>query len=175
MQWLASLLCCYMYFFSLCGKLLIQTRHSKQFSCHLLAVFEGKTSNSDDYKHGESINWFLSKSITWALTIRKRHEFLVQASACKHCRSFLRCPNRPRSSWSLCTRSPCWTSSSSTRVCTNTASLSAPCCVCVSSCSRCEPTCSAAGRPSPRTSDEGTVGRWWWWNLLQECFKRSFI
>lgn len=68
-----------------------------------------------------------------------------------------RCPNRPRSSWSLCMRSLCWTSSSSTLVCMSTVSLSAPCCVSASSSSRCGPTYSAAEQLLPRTSDEGRL------------------
>lgn len=69
----------------------------------------------------------------------------------------LRYLNKPRSSWNLCMRSPCWMSSSSTHVCMNIASLSAPPCVSVSSFSRCGLTCSAAERPLPKTSDEGRL------------------
>lgn len=65
--------------------------------------------------------------------------------------------NKPRSSWNLFMRNPCWMSSSSTHVCMNIASLSTPSCVSVSSFSRWGLTCSAAGRLWPRTSDEGRL------------------
>lgn len=73
----------------------------------------------------------------------------------------LRYLNRPRSSWNLFMRSPCWMSSSSTHVCMNIASPSAPSCVSVSSFSRCGRTCSAAERPSPKTSGEGKLVVTW--------------
>lgn len=68
-----------------------------------------------------------------------------------------RCLNRPRSSWNLCMKNLCWTSSSSTLVCMNTVSLSALCYVSVSSSSHCGPTCSTAEPLWLRTSDEGRL------------------
>lgn len=69
----------------------------------------------------------------------------------------LRYQNKPRSSWNLCMRSPCWMCSSSTHVCMNIASLSVPSCVSVSSFSRCGLTCSAVEPLLPKTSDEGRL------------------